>query len=133
VAGNRRLVNRSNTVKAGGLVFLLGLVVLAVSLFGVADNLASSYVARDIVWVLPAAVAIAGLCFVVGAGLIEYRPWARVVGVIISLISLAGFLGIGIIGVLALYYLGRGWREQPVSNRAIVNKTAVGRRLRPHA
>jgi hypothetical protein len=117
-------VPRSNTVKAGGLLIFLGSVLLTLGLFGAGDILVRGYPSRDFVWELPAVVAIAGLYFVIGAGLIEYRPWARVLGVIISLISLAGFW-LGVIGVLALYYLVTGWREHPVSNRVIANRTAV--------
>jgi hypothetical protein len=117
-------VRRSYKVKAGGILVLLGLIVLAASLFGAADYLVWGNPTRDFVWELPAALAIALLCFVIAAGVKEYRPWARVLGVIISLISLAGFW-LGIVGVVALYYLVKGWREHPVGNRVIANRTAV--------
>jgi len=62
---------------------------------------------------LAAAVAVVAIYFVVGAGVKKHRPWAKGLGVILSLLSLANVPVGTVIGAVTLFYLVRGWREQP--------------------
>jgi hypothetical protein len=47
----------------------------------------------------------------VGAGIKQFKPWARIVGVILSLAALFNFPVGTLIGIVILYYLIRGWNE----------------------
>ena len=119
-------MSQSNTVKAGRLLFLLGAIALAGILLVAGDILLYGQPTQDFVGELAIAFMSVALCFVVGAGVYEYRPWARILGVIISLLSLV-HSALGIIGLLALSYLVRGWREQPLRARGASQRTVRGR------
>ena len=95
----------SYTIKAGRLLSLLAWIALV-----------SILVILGLGGVHPmmlGAALIGAASFVVAAGLRRQRPWARIAGVVVSAFSLAYFPIGTIIGAVSLYYLHKGWNEQP--------------------
>jgi hypothetical protein len=108
----------SYTVRAGRLLRLLGWITLALAVI-LGAAIAIPILAKggpfpqDAPLALAGAVAVVVIYLVVGSGLKKYNQWAKVVGIIVSLLSMANVPIGTIIGALVLYYLIRGWREQP--------------------
>jgi len=108
----------SFTVRAGRLLRLLGWLTLALTLL-IGAAIAIPIIAkgdpfpRDAIFAFATAAAVVAIYLVVGAGVKNYRPWAKVVALVISVLSLANVPIGTIIGAVAIFYLLRGWREQP--------------------
>lgn len=119
----------SSTVKAGRLLRLLGWITLTFTLIIGAAIVIPALAkgepfSQKAVVALTVAVMVAGAYLVVGAGVKQYQPWARVAGLLTSLLSLANVPVGSIIGAMALFHLVRGWREQPgVASMANSNDT----------
>jgi hypothetical protein len=53
------------------------------------------------------------LCLIAGGAIKRYRPWGKVLGVVLSVISLPYFPFGTLLGVWSLIYLHRGWADAP--------------------
>lgn len=124
----------TNTVKAGRLLRMLGWVILAFALgvgiaFGIAlaipiftaldapmqSSLANALLRPmvPVAWMLAVAACFGIAFLIVGAYVKEYKPWAKVSGVLLALMSLI-YVPIGtMIGCFVLFYLAKGWKERP--------------------
>ncbi len=105
-----------NSVKAGRLIRLLGwlTLVLGVLIAGAVLVLTlrmggNRYLIALIPLTLFVVLAV-GLLFV-GANVKKGRPWARIVGGLLGVLSLLNFPIGTLIGAFILYYLVRGWHE----------------------
>jgi hypothetical protein len=109
----------TSTVRAGRLLQLLGWISLALLLL----VLGFFPPAPDLTWrasvrftpfeLLIGFLNYAVLCLVTGAAIRRYKPWAKVLGVGLSVISLPYFPFGTLLGVGTLAYLYRGWHELP--------------------
>ena len=107
----------SLTVRAGRLLRLLGWITLVLGL--VLAFLFPSRQPTRLLTALPSAevLVIFGAygvaCVIVGGALIKHTPWAKVAGTGLSIVSLPYFPFGTVLGLAALVYLVRGWREIP--------------------
>ena len=108
----------SSTVRAGRLLRLLGWLTL-IFVVTVGASIAIPTIVRgdpfpqEAILGLVVAFLVVVAYFVVGDGVKKYRPWAKIAGVVVSLLSLASVPIGTVIGAIILFYLIRGWREQP--------------------
>ncbi len=116
----KHTVALSSTVKAGRLLRLLGWLTLVLTVV-IGAAIAIPALAKGETFpqaalvALAAAVGVAAVYLVVGGGVKRHRPWAKVTAVFIALLSLANVPVGSILGAITLFYLVRGWREQPAS------------------
>jgi len=106
----------SSTVKAGRLIRMFGwvnllftiLIAAAVAIF----SIAGSEPIPEWDWLVVAPSILVSVVFLlVGAGVKSYRTWAKIVGAALAVICLL-YIPIGtLIGIAALVYLARGWKE----------------------
>lgn len=105
------------TVKAGRLLSLfawLNLVLgLALFAFAALPLLALGIHPVFIALAVGALIGILVLVLVINAGLKRHRPWARVGGVIVSVLALSQFPHGTIIGAMSLFCIYKGWHERP--------------------
>jgi hypothetical protein len=109
----------TSTVKAGRLIRLMGWINLvfvigigaAIAFWAFATNQPTSLFA----WVgFLCLVALSVLYLLVGAGIKNYKHWAKVLGALLSLLSILNFPIGTLLGILTLYYLVKGWNEPVV-------------------
>src|SRR6266852_1277269 len=97
-----------STIRAGRMLRLLGWITLALTL-SLGAAIVIPIVAKndpfpqDAAFALAGAVAAVVVYLVVGSGVKKYQPWAKVVAVVISLLSLANVPIGTVIGALTLY------------------------------
>jgi len=92
------------------LVFVIG-IGAAIAFWAFATNQPTSLFA----WVgFLCLVALSVLYLLVGAGIKNYKHWAKVLGAVLSLLSILNFPIGTLLGILTLYYLVKGWNEPVV-------------------
>ncbi len=106
----------SSTVKAGRLIRMFGWVNLiftigigaAVVIYSVGQN--QSILEWD--WIVFAPAILVSLVYLlVGAGVKNYKTWAKILGAVLAAVCLL-YVPIGtLIGISILVYLARGWKE----------------------
>jgi len=106
----------SSIVRAGRLIRLLGWIYIVIAVvIGVAiilPNVVANESIEAALWApFAAVVVIALLVLAIGAGVKQGKGWAKVLGAIICVLSLANFPLGTIIGAIALFYLIKGWDE----------------------
>jgi hypothetical protein len=106
----------SSTVKAGRLIRLLGWVNLIFTII-IGTAIVLPYVAKNepiqfSLWALLAGVVFVSLAIlVVGAGVKKNKAWAKVLGAIVSVLSLANIPIGTIVGAIAIFYLAKDWSD----------------------
>lgn len=106
----------SATVKAGRLIRLLGWINLLLTV-AIGAAIVLPYVVNNepiqlSLWaVLTAAVLVSVLILFVGAGVKQNKTWAKVLGAVLSVLSLANIPIGTVVGAIALFYLAKGWGE----------------------
>lgn len=106
----------SSTVKAGRLIRMFGWVNLIFTIgIGAAVIISSLAESQSILawdWIVFApAILVSIVYLLVGAGVKNYKTWAKFVGAGLALVSLF-YVPIGtLIGIFVLVYLARGWKE----------------------
>ena len=108
----------SSIVKAGRLIRLLGWFQLVVTMaIGTAIVLPFMVKSEPIqlgMWLtLGAAILVSIAVLAIGAGVKQNKPWAKVLGGIVSLLSLLNIPIGTLMGGITLFYLVKGWREGP--------------------
>jgi hypothetical protein len=107
----------SYTVKAGRLLTLFAwlnlLLGLALFAFAALPLVALGIHPVLIALAVAALIGILVLVLIISAGLKRHRAWARIGAVIVSILSLSQFPHGTIIGAMSLFYLHKGWHEQP--------------------
>ena len=106
----------SATIKAGRLIRLLGWINLLFTII-IGAAIVLPYVVKHepmqlSLWaLLTAAVLVSLVILVVGAGVKQNKTWAKVLGAVLSVLSLANIPIGTVVGAIALFYLARGWGE----------------------
>lgn len=106
----------SATVKAGRLIRMFGWVNLIFTI-GIGAAVGISAVAGsesipDWDWIVFAPAILVSVVFLlVGAGVKNYKAWAKIVGAALAMVCLL-YVPIGtLIGIFVLVYLAKGWKE----------------------
>jgi hypothetical protein len=121
---------------AFGALMLLAALFLAVTLGGVAGIVGATAEPDDAAIAIPvlgfAGTALAGFLgifslpsLITGYGLINFKPWARIVGIVLSAISLINIPIGTIIGAYGLWVLLSKETEQLFNNKPVVSSTSV--------
>lgn len=107
----------SNTVRAGRLLVLLGWIILVltpvVAALGALPLLAMGASPKLLITTFGGSFALGALYLIVGAGMKRHRPWAKYLALPLCAFSLTNVPIGTVIGAMVLFYLFRGWREQP--------------------
>ena len=121
---------------AFGALMLLAALFLAVTLGGVAGIVGATAEPDDAAIAIPvlgfAGTALAGFLglfslpsLITGYGLLNFKPWARIVGIVLSAISLINIPIGTIIGVYALWVLLSKETEQLFNTKPVVSSTSI--------
>jgi hypothetical protein len=121
---------------AFGALMLLAALFLAVTLGGVAGIVGATAEPEDAAIAIPvlgfAGTALAGFLgifslpsLITGYGLLNFKPWARIVGIVLSAISLINIPIGTIIGAYGLWVLLSKETEQLFSTKPVVSSTSI--------